>query len=130
MPFPYWKEIQCISPSNFMKIAKYLNSLTFRRLGRAGNPLRDVRPTFIRLNTSKFSNSSVSPTMEVLLQLSKFSSVICESKVIRVVKTLSFSSSLVMVYFAINKRKIYKQERMPFRILFITNSLMAKYIRP
>jgi len=45
-------------------------------LGSFGNPLRLVRPTLIRLNVSRFVNSSLRPTMLVLLQLSRFNSAI------------------------------------------------------
>lgn len=51
--------------------------LTFFKLGNLGNPLRLVRPTLIRLSDSKLMNSSVRPTMLVLLQLSKIRSFIC-----------------------------------------------------
>jgi len=49
---------------------------TFLRLGSLGNPLRLVSPTLIRLSDSRPTNSSVRPTMVVLLQLSRFSSLI------------------------------------------------------
>lgn len=50
--------------------------LTFLRFGSLGNPLRLVRPTFIKLRDSRLTNSSVRPTMLVLRQLSKFNSLI------------------------------------------------------
>lgn len=63
-------------------IIDYLLSLNsnFLKLGNLGNPLRDVKPTLIKLKTSKLQNSSVRPTILVLLQLSKFKSLICNSK--------------------------------------------------
>lgn len=111
----------------------YSYCLTFRRLGRAGNPLRDVRPTFIRLNTSKFSNSSVSPTMEVLLQLSKFSSVICKNKVITVINVSVFSSSQVSPYYLhiFSRLTIQnKRKRMPLRVSSVTVNQGTNCLEP
>ena len=49
---------------------------TFVKLGSLGKPFKFVRPTLIMLRISKFSNSSVNPTMDELQQLSKFNSFI------------------------------------------------------
>lgn len=49
---------------------------TFLRFGNFGKPLRVVSPTLIRLNDSRFVNWSVSPSIQVDLQLSKFNSTI------------------------------------------------------
>lgn len=51
-------------------------SSNFWRLGNLGNPFKLVRPTLIKLSDSKLTNSSVNPTMVVLRQLSKLSSLI------------------------------------------------------
>ena len=48
----------------------------FFKLGNFGKPFNVVRPTLIKLNDSNAVYSSVRPTMLVLLQLSKFKSVI------------------------------------------------------
>lgn len=60
---------------------------TFFRLGSFGNPLRLVRPTLIRLNVSRFVNSSLRPTMLVLLQLSRFNSAIWKHTYIQNLKS-------------------------------------------
>ena len=57
-----------------------LLQLTFRKLGSLGNPLRLVSPTLIRLSDSNPTNSSLRPTIVVLLQLSRFSSFICQQQ--------------------------------------------------
>lgn len=71
----------------------YLLSLnsSFLKLGSFGKPLREVRPTLIRLKLSRLTNSSVNPTMQVLRQLSKFNSVIwTEKKIIQNRETIHF----------------------------------------
>lgn len=74
-------------------------SSNFLRLGSLGNPFNDVRPTLIKLSDSNAVYSSVSPTILVLLQLSKLSSVICE---------LNYQLNILL--FKINDiRRIYKQ---------------------
>lgn len=50
--------------------------LTFLRLDSLGKPFRLVRPTLMRLSDSNAINSSVRPTICVLLQLSRTSSLI------------------------------------------------------
>lgn len=52
----------------------------FFKLGNFGKPFNDVKPTLIKLSVSNAVNSSVRPTIFVLRQLSKFSSVICKIK--------------------------------------------------
>lgn len=52
----------------------------FLRLGSLGKLLSDVTPTFIKLSFSNAVNSSVKPSMLVLRQLSKLSSLICGRK--------------------------------------------------
>lgn len=59
-------------------------------MGSFGNPLRLVRPTLIRLNVSRFVNSSLRPTMLVLLQLSRFNSAIWKHIHIHTVPKINF----------------------------------------
>lgn len=55
-------------------------SSSFLSLGSVGKPLSEVRPTLLRLRFSRLVYSSVSPTILVLLQLSKFSCFTCNGK--------------------------------------------------
>lgn len=50
----------------------------FLRLGNLGKVLNDVRPTLIKLSFSNAVNSSVKPSIDVLRQLSRLSSLICK----------------------------------------------------
>ena len=56
------------------KATTYQSKLTFFNLGSPGNPFNDVNPTLINDKFSKLLNSSVSPTIVVDRQLSRFSS--------------------------------------------------------
>lgn len=53
------------------------DSSSFFSLGSLGKPLSEVRPTLIRLSLVRLAKSSVRPTMFVLRQLSRLSSVTC-----------------------------------------------------
>lgn len=53
-------------------------SSSFFSLGSFGKPFSEVRPTLMRLSLVRFANSSVRPTIFVLRQLSRFSSVTCK----------------------------------------------------
>jgi len=64
------------------KIYIYIYTYTFLRLGNFGKPFRLVRPTLIRLNDSRALNSFVRPTICVLRQLSRTSSLICNMRII------------------------------------------------
>lgn len=68
--------------SSINKDEAYLlsDNSNFLRLGSLGKFFSDVRPTFIKLSFSKTVNSSVKPSMEVLRQLSKFSSLIWKNE--------------------------------------------------
>lgn len=59
---------------------------SFLRLGSLGKFLRVVSPTLMRLSFSSVVNSSVKPSTDVDLQLSRMSSLICEIKSIKCVK--------------------------------------------
>ena len=53
----------------------------FLRLGNLGKLRNDVRPTLIKLSFSNAVNSSVKPSIDVLRQLSKLSSLICNEMI-------------------------------------------------
>lgn len=61
----------------FFIIAHLLSdNSNFLRLGNLGKFFNVVKPTFIRLSFSNAVNSSVKPSIELLRQLSKLSSLI------------------------------------------------------
>lgn len=66
---------------SYICIFKYTKSdkwiRTFLRLDKFGKPFKLVRPTLMRLNDSRETNSFVKPTICVLRQLSRTSSLIC-----------------------------------------------------
>ncbi len=80
-----WCETVDTSQFQAMKAVQYekiiIKELTFFRLGKLGRPFSVVRPTLMRLNDSKFLKSAVKPSINVALQLSRLSSLICNTKV-------------------------------------------------
>lgn len=68
----------CVNDFLYAKACYLLSeSSNLRKLRNFGKFLSETSPTFMRLRLSKAENASVSPSIFVLRQLSKFNSLIC-----------------------------------------------------